>query len=214
MNLSPGGWSPLEEKQEREPPVLRPAPRARERALSSHSDLRGTPLTSCDLSSGPSPPERRWWRAKRQEIDGQRLRQRLRGRGICPQERKAAPPAPSRHEPAGLGKAFSILNTGRSTGAKTPFDLGVVASLITGEAFRQLPPLTGPQDFMKKSPILNDSGSFWTSQPELASLPFFVLEVDIYEPWPALGTRVQMPAPQVAQPAHCSQQRPWADPEP
>lgn len=27
MNLSPGGWSPREEKQEREPPVLRPAPR-------------------------------------------------------------------------------------------------------------------------------------------------------------------------------------------
>lgn len=79
MNLSPGGWSPREEKQEREPPVLRPAPRTRERALSSHSDPRGTPLTSCDLSSGPSSPERRWWRAKRQEIDGQRLQQRLRG---------------------------------------------------------------------------------------------------------------------------------------
>lgn len=135
------------------------------------------------------------------------------GESVLRRERPP-PPARSRHEPAGLGKAFSILNTGCSAGAKTPFDLGVVASLITGEAFRQLPPLTGPQDFMKKSPILNDSGSFWTSQPELASLPFFVLEVDIYEPWPALGTRVQMPAPQVAQPAHCSQQRPWADPEP
>lgn len=31
VNLSPGGWSPREEKQEREPPVLRPAPRTRER---------------------------------------------------------------------------------------------------------------------------------------------------------------------------------------
>lgn len=35
MNLSPGGWSPREEKQEREPPVLRPAPRARESAFFS-----------------------------------------------------------------------------------------------------------------------------------------------------------------------------------